>query len=402
MLKKYIKTLSNPLLYYADKEGHSVFRNYSLLFHTGNSYNTEIAKANVGKALEYRFQLDKYLKLAYFLITLVLYLIFIHIKYSIWGLLFFEILWVVMIMGARLLCSYQYHNFLISHFGKYEVIEFAPPVSKRKTEEFVALFRSKIIVLFICIALFLSPTILLKLGIKCCLTSKFNGYKHAITLSNVYNAIYPKSAKVYDMRAVAHYMQRDYDKALEDYKIALDLSGRKFTKHDLVRFENLLLIQKRVASSQDAVDIFNEYITKKKMSVLEESQMLWVKSIFKIENSIINSILQDYDDLLASLDEKDIRNQFYISSDRAYMLYLMQQYEQAIISYNSLISFAEENQKLFSENIPALYAERGWAKKRLGDNVGASIDFKTSQIPPEQLKSYEPAYANQEFVRDKF
>lgn len=402
MLKKYIKILSNPLLYYKDKEGNSVFRNFSLIKETGNLYRIDISKSYVGKALEFRMGLDKKLKLSYFLITVILYFIFIHIRYSIWSLLFFEALWIGLLTSVRLYFSSVYRDFLIKNFGIFDVTEFNPPVSKRKTEEFVALFRSKIILTGLAILLFLAPTILLSLGIKYSLTTKHNGYKRAITISNIYNAIYPKSAKIYDMRATAHYMLREYDKSLDDYKMALDLSGRRFSKRDYVRFENLLLVQKKVTSSQDAVDIFNKYTSRKKMSVLEKSQMLWVKSIFKIENSIIDSILQEYDELLASLNAKDTKNQFYISCDRAYMLYLMQQYQRAIDSYDELIGYADENQAAFAKELQSLYAERGWAKARLGDNDGANLDFKASDIPAEQLADYEPSFVKQAFVREKF
>lgn len=402
MFKKYIKILSNPLLYYSDKEGNSVFRNFALFKQTGFIYHREFEKQNVGHVLEYRFGLDKKLKLGYFLATLILYLIFIHIRFSIWSLLFFEAVWIAILSGIRLWCSRQYVEHIIKMFGPFEVVEFEPPVSKRKSEEFVALFRSKIILIGLCIVLFLVPAFLLQLGMKYSLTPKHNGYKRAITLSNIHNAIYPKTSNVYDMRAVSHYMLRDYDNALEDYKKALDLSGRRFTKRDFVRFENLLLVQKKVTSPQDAVDIFNEYITKKKMTILQESEMLWVKSIFKIENSIIDMILQDYDDLLSSLDANDEKNNFYITCDRTYMLFLMQQYQRAIDSYDNLISYASEHQDQFSKELQSLYAERGWAKQHLGDSAGAELDFKTSDIPSDKLKEYEPGYANQVFVREKF
>ena len=273
MFKKYIKILSNPLLYYADKEGNSVFRNFALVKQTGYAYHKEFQKQDVGKALEFRFGLDKKLKLGYFLATLILYLIFIHVKFSLWSLLFFEVIWIVILSGIRLLCSRLYVEYLVRMFGVFEVVEFRPSVSERKSEEFVALFRSKVILIVLGILIFLIPSFLLQFWMKHSLTPKHNGYKRAIVLSNINNAIYPKVSNVYDMRAVAHFMMRDYDKSLKDYETALDLSGRRFTKRDYVRFENLLLVKKKVASSQDAVDIFNEYITKKKMSVLEESQM---------------------------------------------------------------------------------------------------------------------------------
>ncbi len=401
MLKKYIQILSNPLLYYSTKDGNSVFRNFSLFNQTGCRYSKIFEKPNIGKALEYRIGLENRYHLYCFLTIAVLYLLFIHIKFSIFALLFFEIVGIIIIMSIRLKLSYKYHNYLLACFGEYESIEFEPPINERKKEEYLALFRSKIILTVICIALFLLPSLLLSFGIKHSLTPKHNGYKHAIVMSNIYNFIYPKNPKIYDMRAVAHYMQRDYEAALKDYKKALDLSGKRFTKDDITRFENLLLLQKRITSSHDAVDIFNEYITKKKMSILEEAQMLWIKSIFKIENSIIDSILQDYDDLLSSLNPKDTKNQFYISCDKAYMLYLMQMYDKAINAYNALIDYAQENEKIFSKELQSLYAERGWAKKRLGDNAGASIDFNASKIPPEKLPEYEPQYQNQQFVNEK-
>ncbi len=402
MFKKYIKILSNPLLYYKDKEGNSVFRNFSPVKKTGNLYNVDFSKSQVGKALEFRFGLDKKLKLANFLITVLLYIIFIHVKYSIWGLLFFAALWIGMLAGVRYYCATIYKDFLLKNYGAYRLVEFEPPVSKRKSAEFVALFRSKIILTVLALIIFFAPTFLLSFGIKHCLTPKHNGYKHAVTLSNIYNAIYPKSAKIYDMRAAAHFMMRDYDKSLDDYVKAIELSGRRFTKRDYVRFENLLLVKKKVASSQEAVDAFDKYLSKKRMSVLQKSQMLWVKSIFKIENSIIESILQEYDELLASLKAKDTKNQFYISCDRAYMLYLMQQYQRAIDSYDELIQYADENQQTFAKELQSLYAERGWAKARLGDTDGANLDFKTSDIPTEKLGEYEPSYIKQAFVREKF
>ena len=401
MFEKYIRILSNPLLYYTTKDGQSVFRNFSFVKETGCMYNTTFEKADVGKTLEYRFHLDNCLNLTYFLAAIILYLIFIHLKFSIFGLLFFELIWILIVTYVRLKFSFNYHNYLMARYGQYETVEFEPPITKKKSDEYVSQFKSNIIVGFIILAILLVPSFLLNIGIKYSLTSKHNGYKRAIVLSNIYNFVYPKNERIYDMRAVAHFMQRDYEAALKDYKKALDLSGKNFSKYDVVRFENLLLLQKRVTSSQDAVDVFNEYVTKKKMSTLEASQMLWIKSIFKIENSIIDSILQDYDDLLASLNPKDIKNQFYISCDKTYMLYLMQMYEQAINSYNVLISYAQAHENLFSKELHSLYAERGWAKKRLGDNVGASADFSASQIPSDKLREYEPAYQNQQFVNEK-
>ena len=130
--------------------------------------------------------------------------------------------------------------------------------------------------------------------------------------------------------------------------------------------------------------------------------MLWIKSIFKIENHITDDIIQDYENLISSLDEDDIKNQFYISSDLAYILYLMQDYPLAVNNYDALITFAEENKDLFTKELKAIYAERGWAKKSMGDIVGASQDFTASGIDYEELSNYEPAFEKQKFVVDHF
>lgn len=402
MLKKIIEKLSNPLLFYINNEKHSVFRNFCLVKNTGSLYRISIPKANIGKALEYRFELDKYLKLSYFAITVILYLIFIHLKFSLLGLLFFEALWVCMLNGARLLCSSLYSQYLTRNFGQYEITEFEPPVPKRKIDEYVAVFKSKIIVTLIVVALLCVPAFLIQWSIKFNLNPKRNRFEKAITLSNTYFMFYPKTTKIYDMRAYAKFRNRDYEGALADYKTVLDLSGKRYTQKDLPRFANLLLLQKKLTTPTDAVDLYNEYLTKKNLPTLYAIQMLWIKSMFKVENNITETIVQEYDDLLASLSPKDVNNQFYISSDRAYMLYLMKEYASAVSAYNILISYAQGNSKLFEKELKTLYAERGFAKSRMGDTMGAQADFALSGISPHELSKYEPSYSNQEFVMPKF
>lgn len=398
MLKKIVEKLSNPLLFYINDEKYSVFKNFCLIKNAGMLYRISIPKANIGKALEYRFELDKYLKLSYFAITVISYLIFIHIKFSIIGLLFFEVLWICLLGVARLFYSNLYSQYLTKNFGKYEITEFVPPVPKRKIDEYVAIFKSKIIVTFIVIALLCVPALLIQWSIKFNLNSKRNNFDKAIKLSNTYFMFYPKTTKIYDMRAYAKFRNRDYQGALEDYKIVLDLSGKKYTKKDLARLANLLLLEKKLSTPTEAIDVYNEFLTKKNLSTLEASQMLWVKSMFKIENNITETIIQEYEDLLASLNPKDIKNQFYISSDKAYMLYLMKEYASAVSAYNILISYAQSNPKLFEKEIKVLYAERGFAKSRMGDRMGAQADFALSGIDVQELPKYEPSYSNQEFV----
>lgn len=397
---KYLKILANPLLYYSNKSGNSVFRNFSLFKQTGNLYHETISKADAGHVLEYRFYLNKKLRITYIFSALILYLIFIQLNFSIAGLLFFELIYILICTGARLLCSYKYHTHLIKKFGQYEVVEFCPPVSDEKYEYYLANFKSKIIVICLCIAILAIPSQFLSFGIKHTLTPKWNGFKVSVALSNIYTAIYPKTSKIYDMRAYANYMLRNYDNALNDYKISLNLSSKNFSEKDVIRLENLLFLQKKSTNAQDAINLFEKYISKKRMTPLEKSQMLWIKSIFKIENHIPLGILEDYDNLIASLKPADIKNQFYITCDKAYMLYLLEKYETALLEYNSALAMAVENG--YKGDMKTLYAERGWTKKQLGMNLEANSDFVNSQIPAENLPEYEPSYKLQGFVKAKF
>lgn len=398
MLKKLIATLSNPILFYGDKEGHIVFRNFNWFLNTGCSYKLKLSKLEAGKVLEYRFELEKYLKTSYWLVPLVIYLIFIHLDFSLGGLLIAELLWILSISIARGLCSYIYSNYLIKNLGVYELIEFKPNLPKEKWQEYRANFYSKIIITAIVLTILFTPAFLLQYSIKLCVSSKNKHPETALKLAKVYNVFYPKTIEMYDIMAYIKYTKRDLEGALADYKTALEMSGKRYTKKDFTRLANLLYLEKKVTSPENAVVVFNDYVTRKNMSVLQQSQMLWIKSIFSVENDMPEAILSDYNDLLASLDSKDTRNQFYISSDKAYVLYLMGDYESAINTYNILISYAEGNKKQYSKEIPVLYAERGFTRKQLGDGLGADADFVSSGIDIYELDKYEPRYAQQAFV----
>ncbi len=402
MLKEFLKivrVLSNPLLYYVDKSGNSVFRNYCLFKNTGCMYRTTIPKANAGKMLEYRFELDKILKRVYFLTPIVLYLIFIHTRFSIWSVLWFEFWWLAIVSGCRIAFSCLFSRQLVKAFGKYEVIDFRPSISKEKSDEFMSIYFSKAVALLIVLMLCFTPSFLIKTAIKRDIT-KAKKFSQAVSLSKLYFALYPKNEKIYDMRAYAKFRQKDYEGALEDYQTVLDFTGKKFYKEDLIRLANLLYLKRVLSTSNEALDLFNEYATKKDASVLQMSQLLWIKSIFRVEHNITEGILQDYSDLLTSLDEKDTENQFYVGCDRAYILYLMQEYQLAIDSYNPLISFAASDKEKYGEQLRTLYAERGFAKLKVGDTKGADEDFLSSGITPWDVKNYEPTYSNQVFMAD--
>ena len=98
MFEKIITTLSNPILFYADKEGHAVFRNFNWFGNCGCSYDLQLSKIEVGKVLEYRFDIEKHLKIAYWLVPIIIYLIFIHTRLSFWNLLVAEFFWILIIL----------------------------------------------------------------------------------------------------------------------------------------------------------------------------------------------------------------------------------------------------------------------------------------------------------------
>lgn len=401
MLKAIINKLSNPILFYADKQGHSVFRNFCLFKNTGYSYDLKLTKPQVGKILEFRFELEKYLKPLYFIIPIIAYFVLIHFKYTLANILFAEFIAILLIFICKGICSYIYSQYLMERFGKYKLVEFAPHLPKSKLKEYRENFKSKIIIILLGIALFFMPALGLRYAIKLNVNAGKN-FSTVIKLSNLYFALYPKCANVYDMRAYALYTKRNYKQALEDYKRALELSGKDFSKEDYVRFANLLYLGKKLSTVENTVDIFNEYVTRKDMSILEQSQMVWIKSLFRIENNSFEYVIQDYNDLLMSLDHEDLRNRFYISSDRAYVFYLMGEYEAAISSYDSLIAFAKANKKDFSNELKSLYAERGFAKRKCNDNISANEDFVNSGINVLDIDKYEPRIVAQSFVVEKF
>lgn len=399
MINKILKNLINPILFYADKSGNAVFRNFCCFKNTGNLYKLDLTKPEVGKILEYRFDLNKYLRRAYILITIIVYLIFIHMKLSLWSFLVCEFLWIILAASSKAVCSYFYSKYLVENFGPYELTEFQPHISNEKWKEYSVNFYSKALAIGLLLIVFFSPAFLLEYSMKLNLTAKKKNYKSAINISKVYLTLYPKVESIYDMRAYAKYVIRDYEGALQDYKTVLDISGKKFKQIDYVRLANLLLLEKKLNNPESAVDIFNDYATRKKMSILDQSQILWIKSIFRIENNIPETILQDYDDLLASLDSKDTRNYFYIMCDKAYILYLMGEYDSAIEIYNIIIPYAEQNRKELGKELKSLYAERAYSKEKIGDVLGADADFMKSEISTLELDKYQPTYTPQEFLK---
>ena len=402
MIGKLINKLSNTLLFYVDKSGKSVFRNYKLLEGDGCFYDETYSIQTAGKALEYRMELDKKANLALILISFFVYLIFINLHFTIWSTLFCVLLWGGLIYGLRFFCNNLYTKFLLRTYGQFKITNFNPPITKEKAKAFAKNFRSKVALTLLIILLCFAPSLLMQKLVKVSLNAKKPHFKAAIAISQLHKVIYPKNAKIYDMSAYAKYLAQDYEGSLKDYEKIFEITGRKFSQKDLTRFANLLYLEKKLRGSQTAIDKFNEFATKKKMSVLDESQMLWMKSIFSISNGVSETVLQDYDDLLLSLKENDNKNKFYISSDKAYMMFLMRDFKNALEVYNYLISVAEQNEKDFGKDLPRLYIERGYTKRVLGDNLGADDDFLKSGVDMYQREEYIPTVTKQGFVADKF
>ncbi len=402
MLKKIIKIFANPLLFYLDKDGNAVFRNYCLFKHTGYKYNIDLTKQEVGKLLEYRLEADKKLKAIYIFITILVYFIFIHSNYSLLNILWCEFLWIISISLFRIKASSNYSKFLNTQLGEYELVKFHPNISAEKQKQFLRNFYSKIYLTIIILILLTIPAFILMGGMNIALHSKKPHTKIAYSLSKIYLTFYPQNPKIYDIQALLKYQNNDIKGAIDSYKKVLSQSDKKFDSKDYVRFANLLYLEKQASSPAQALDTFNEYITQKELSVMEQTKMLWIKSIFSIENNITDTVIQDYDDLLLSLNNKDERNNFYINCDKAYMLYLMAEYKEALQLYNTLIPYASSHSDKYSEELKTLYAERGFTRRKIGDFTGANNDFITSGIASDEINSYEPSYLAQQFIVEKF
>lgn len=402
MLKKIFNKISNPLLFYTDHSGNSIFKNYCIYKNDGCLYNKKYTMQEVGKTLEYRFSLDKKFKFSMFLITIALYFIFIHLELSLLNFIAIEIIWITLVFASRFICANLYNKHLIKTFGEYKITNFKPHVKESKIKEYKSLFNFKIVSVIILISVLIIPSFILSFAMKSSLNAKKPNYKRAITISKIYNHIYPKTKKIYDMSAYAKYMMESYQEAAQDYKTIFKMSGKNFEDKDFTRFANLLHLEKIYYGAQAAVDDFNDYATRKKTSVLNQTKLLWIKSMFSIRNNVSDAVIQDYDDLLASLDKKDYKNHFYITCDKAYMLYLLGEYEYALELYDTLIPNAQGLGEKYSKDLKRLYAERGFTKRKLGDTTEAQVDFTNSGFDIYEINAYEPTEAKQGFIVEKF
>ena len=402
-LQPYIKNAVNPLLYYVDNDGFSVFKNFCLFKNNGNLYNKIIPVKDAGQVLEYRINLDKKIKLFTIFITIFLYLIFIHLLYSFKGFLICEILWIVSYFSVRIHCSELYNQKLIKSFGLYEISDFSPQVSSEKHKEYLKNYLWKILFIFVLLCTFFSFSLVLKGLIRYNVNKSKPNYNNAEILSGIYTKVYPEIPMIYEIRAQEDYIAGDFENAEKNYIKAFEMYGNNFREKDFTRFANLLYIVKKSSGSQNAIDLFNEYATKKKIDVPQQIKLLWIKSMFSISSGLPDFVENDYDDLLTSVsDNKNKKYEFYVMSDKAYMLYLMKNYKEALNIYNVLIPYAKENKEKFAQDIPRLLAERGFTKKQIKDNTGANSDFLESKIDIYEIKQYEPKINKPTFIVPKY
>lgn len=402
-IKQYINNLANPLLYYVHKDQYSVFKNFCLFKNNGNVYNRVIPIKEAGKVLEYRIDLNKKLRKYTIIYTILLYLIFIHCFYCFVGLLFCEALWIILFFAGRMYCSDKYKQKLIQIFGEYSIADFNPPVSEKKNQQYKKNYIFRLSFLAILISIFISFSFILQGLIKFNANKDKPNYNTAEVLSGIYTKIYPEIPVIYEIRAQEDYISGDFAGAEKNYIKAMNMYDKKFREKDYTRFANLLYILKKSSGSQNAIDVFNEISTKKQTTTAQQEKLLWIKSMFSISSGLSDFVITDYDDLLTSLNSnKDKKNEFYILCDKAYMLYLMRNYKEALNIYNTLIPYAKENEKIFGSDIARLQAERGFTKKHLKDSTGANTDFLDSKIDLYEIKKYEPKISEPKFIVQKF
>ena len=398
----YFNNFVNPLLYYIDKDGNSVFRNFCLFKNNGNIYKKTIPVKEAGHILEKRIEFGKKLRLYNISFTVILYLIFLHFMFSFSGLFLLETIWILLFFAGRFYAAETYKKLLIRNYGEYQITDFTPPLKPEKNAEYKKHFASKIVLFFILMTIFVSFAFCLLGLIKYNVNKEKPNYNTAEILSNLYLKIYPPIPLIYEIRACEDYISGDFGSATNNYLKVFKMNTITFKRKDYTKFANLLYLVKKSNGSQNAIDVFNEYATKYKTTISQQSKLLWIKSMFSIANEITDFVEADYNDLLASIDKNDKANQFYILSDKAYMLYLMKDYNKAIEIYNYIIPYAKDNKDKYSKDIPRLLAERGFAKKQLHDKTGANADFVESKINLYEIQKYEPQIIEPEFILEKF
>ena len=393
--------LTNPLLFYIDKEGHSVFRNYNWFENDGCKYDEIIQVKDAGNVLEYRIELDRKLKYCNIITILLLYFLSIYLQFNIFEVFLCLIIFAGIFIGTRKLASNMYTQKLKSYYGGFEVVDFHPNISQDKKDFYDKNYLSKIIVYLIILIVLFIPSIILLKGISFMGNRKEPNIKHVAFLSSIYTAFYPKTPLIYDVNAITKYKNGDFTGAADDYIKIFKMTGRKFTEKDYRRFANILFLVRKSKGTPNAIDVFNEYATAKKLTFEQQLKLLWIKSNFAISSGEYNYVLQDYNELLDAV-AGDKKREFYILADKAYMLSLMKDYKSAIQIYNNLIPYAHSDEKNLGNQLKSLYLERGFAKLEFGDKKGANADFIKSKVNIHEINMYEPAIMQPEFIIGDF
>ena len=319
MLNKIINKFGNTILFYANKDGDVVFKNFCLFKNDGNLYKLNMSKQEMGRILEYRFRLDNLFMFTALLIIIVFYLIFLKHNPTVINVLTTEFVTITAVFFARGIFGYLYDKKLQYLFGEYKVVDFNPPTSKEQNQSFKYNTYFNILVVIFFITIFLLLGFVYRFLIYKSLTLKNPKYDLSIKLTDSYNKLYPKTASLLDLSAYAKYKTKNYIGAATDYKTIFEIEGKQFEVKDFERFSNLLYLEKQINGTDAAIDTFNEYYTKKHLSVLDSIKMLWIKSIFSIENQRYDAVIYDYEEFEKSLKENDLKNRFYINCDKTYM-----------------------------------------------------------------------------------
>lgn len=393
--------LANPLLFYIDKKGHSVFRNYNWFENDGYLYNEIIQVKDAGNVLEYRIDLDKKLKYCNIITILFLYLLSIHFVFNVLEILLSLIIFSGVFIGTRKLAAKMYSQKLKSYYGEYEIVDFHPNISQDKRDLYEKNYLSKIVVYLIILVILFIPAFILLKGISFMANRKEPNIKQVAFLTSIYTAFYPKTPLVYDVNAISKYKNGDFTGAADDYIKIFKMTGKKFSEKDYRRFANILFLVRKAKGTTNAIDIFNEYSTAKKLTFEQQLKLLWIKSNFAISSGESGFVLQDYDELLDAV-AGDKRREFYILADKAYMLSLMKKYKSAIQIYNNLIPYAHSDEKNLGNQLKSLYLERGFAKLEFGDQKGADADFVKSKVNINEINMYEPVIMQPEFIMGNF
>lgn len=400
MLKNFVYYICYPLIFGRDENENFLFKSFSFLNNTAYLYDRILDKDQIKEVLDYRCALARKYNLISFISLILFYFLFLAYDFN----LLILGLFIIAYFGIKLILSNYfteiYARRVKAQFGAYKLTTFEPKLSSEKQSFFFEEMLKKAGVTLLILITYVAGAFALCHSIKNQIANKH--FSFAMRACDFYSTIYPKTKQFYNLRAIVKYTQKDYKGSLEDYKKVFDKSSGRFTKQDYVKFSNLLLLERNLTNAQNALYVFDEYLTKKHLSVTDKAKMLWIKSMFSLNAGISEYVLSDYDNLLESLKKNDMENRFYILSDKAYMLYLMGQYNDSLYLYDMLIKWAQSKSPNFDNDLQRLYVERGYNRLKLNDKFNADKDFLDSQLTEGEIADREPVATEGKFVIEDF